>query len=380
MRNVSEEIWLNEARAEYILTFLGYDDPYEGSNLQKRVNEFLKAPSDSLTEWLNKKEDYGIINLFTHYLVDHYGMKILVDSLHSSKVGIPSINEALAKNGFKEDFSQIFTDFTIAVLVNDCSLGQKYCFLNPNLKNLKIVPQTNFLPLIGESTLSIINATKNWAGNWHKIIGGKNVLKFEFQGNPEVNFRIPYLIEDSGGKIEIDFFQLDKNQKGTIYIPDFNTKNKSLIIIPTIQTKTSGFDGLEDSYQFSFTVSTIERTPEEEAKLIEQLLAQIDFLKKEIARVQAQINEILAKRGQLISCQKLENDLYFGMMNNPEVRCLQEFLKSRGPEIYPEGLVTGNFLSLTLAAVKRYQASKGLIQTGYFGPLTRAAANKDLGY
>jgi len=43
------------------------------------------------------------------------------------------------------------------------------------------------------------------------------------------------------------------------------------------------------------------------------------------------------------------------MMNNSEVRCLQEFLKSQGPEIYPEGLVTGNFLSLTKATVIRFQ-------------------------
>jgi len=42
-------------------------------------------------------------------------------------------------------------------------------------------------------------------------------------------------------------------------------------------------------------------------------------------------------------------------------------------------LVTGNFLSLTSEAVKRYQAEKGIIQTGYFGPLTRAAMNSELG-
>ncbi|MBZ1345514.1 MAG: peptidoglycan-binding protein [Candidatus Nealsonbacteria bacterium] len=66
------------------------------------------------------------------------------------------------------------------------------------------------------------------------------------------------------------------------------------------------------------------------------------------------------------------------MRNNAEVRCLQQFLKNQGAEIYPEGLVTGNFLSLTVSAVKRYQAKKGIIQTGYFGPLTRTAVNQDL--
>jgi len=155
LRNVSEETWLNEARAEYAPTLMGYDNVYKGSNLQNRVEEFLKNPSDSLTEWQNKSADYGVLNLFTQYLIDHYdGVKILADSLKSSKIGIPSINEALVKNGFKEDFSQIFTDWLITVLVNNCNLSEKYCYKNPNLKNLRISPQINFLPLTGETILT----------------------------------------------------------------------------------------------------------------------------------------------------------------------------------------------------------------------------------
>ena len=57
LRRVAEETWLNEARAEYAPTLLGYDDVYEGSNLQRRVRNFLENPTDSLTEWLNTKED-----------------------------------------------------------------------------------------------------------------------------------------------------------------------------------------------------------------------------------------------------------------------------------------------------------------------------------
>ena len=64
LRNVTEEVWLNEARAEYAPTLLGYDDTYKGSNLERRVEAFLEEPNDSLTEWLNRKEDYGVINLF----------------------------------------------------------------------------------------------------------------------------------------------------------------------------------------------------------------------------------------------------------------------------------------------------------------------------
>ena len=379
---VSEEIWLNEARSEYAPTLLGYDDIYEGSNLQNRVKDFLSNPSDSLTEWKNQKADYGIINLFTQYLVDHYGIKILVDSLHSEKVGIPSINYALKKNGLGEDFSLIFSQWTIAALVNDCSLGEKYCYLNPNLKDFRVTPQVNFLPLVEESRLQITKATPNWAGNWQKIIGGKGTLTLEFDGADEVKFVVPYLVCNYQEKCTINLLTLDKYQKGKITLSEFNIKYTSLTIIPSIQSKISGFNGFEFTYLFSWIASIVEKTPEEkEAELIKQLLAQIEFLEKEIARLQAQINAILAKK---IGTCTFSSNLYYGMMNNSEVRCLQEFLKSQGPEIYPEGLVTGNFLFLTKAAVIRFQekyASKILAPiglekgTGFVGERTRAKIN-----
>ncbi|MBC7074340.1 peptidoglycan-binding protein [Candidatus Parcubacteria bacterium] len=76
-------------------------------------------------------------------------------------------------------------------------------------------------------------------------------------------------------------------------------------------------------------------------------------------------------------------------MRGGEVFCLQQFLKSQGPEIYPEGLVTGYFGPLTLSAVKRFQqkywkeilAPWGLNQnqpTGIVGPTTRAKINQIL--
>ena len=383
--NVSEEVWLNEARAEYAPTILGYDSVFVGSNLERRVKDFLESSSDSLTEWLNKKSDYGVINIFAQYLVDHYGIGILSDSMRSGLVGIHSINEALKKNGFTEDFSQIFTDWTIAVLLNDCSLSQKYCYLSQNLKNLRLNPSLNLLPLSGKSSLSVADVTKNWSGNWQKFIGGNGVLKLNFESLAGLNFQVPYLVQDKDGKYSINFLSLDKNQKGELYIPDFGTQNRSLTIIPSLQTKISGFDGPEGTYPFTFVVSAVERTPAQEAELVKELLTKIDFLQKEIAKVQTQINAILGKK--TISCQQLVNNLYFGMQS-PEVSCLQEFLKSQGSEIYPEGLTTGYFGVLTQAAVIRFQekyASEILTPlgldkgTGLVGSATRAKINEILG-
>lgn len=381
---VSEETWLNEARAEYAITFLGYDSSYEGSNLQRRVQAFLEDPTDSVTEWQGKKSDYGSLNIFIQYLVDHYSVGILTDSLKSKSIGIASLNEALKKDGFLEDFSQIFTDWTIAVFVNDCSLGKKYCYLNKNLTNLRVTPALNFLPLAGKSSLSVTNVTKSWTGEWQRFIGGNSTLKLEFQGLAGLNFKVPCLIQDQSNKFQISFLTLDKNQTGDITVPDFGLKNKALVIIPSLQTKTTGFDGAEPTYPFTFIVSIINGSSDEEA--INQLLLQIDFLKKEIAKVQAQINTILASRA--VSCRMLSNNLYFGLKVNSEVRCLQEFLKWQGSQIYPEGLVTGNFGSLTRAAVIRFQnkypadilAPLGLSAgNGIVGLETRAKINQLLG-
>lgn len=390
LRRVTEETWLNESRAEYAITLLGYDDGYEGSNLEKRVKSFLKNPNDSLTEWTGKADDYGVIELFIQYLVDHYGKKILVDSLKSDRVGIESINYALKNNQFQEDFSQIFTNWTVAVLLNDCSLGNKYCYLNPYLKNLKIPPLITYLPY-AESVLTANYSAKNWSGNWHKIIGGKGNLIFKFEGNQKVNFKVPYIICDYQNICSVKLLALDASQKGTINLDEFNAKYNSLSIIPSIQTKLAGFNGAEEESFFTLTlsISSSEEGKEEEA-LKQQLLARIAELNEEILRLKSLLSSMGKNGGEseIYSCQMIKNDLYFGMTNSDEVRCLQEFLKKEGSIIYPEGLITGNFLSLTQSAVIRFQEKYsaeilvplGLEKgTGFFGSLSRNVANKLLG-
>lgn len=61
-----------------------------------------------------------------------------------------------------------------------------------------------------------------------------------------------------------------------------------------------------------------------------------------------------------------------------DVRYLQEFLASKGKTIYADGRVTGTYGDLTTQAVKNYQKSKGISQTGTVGTMTRSAINKEL--
>ncbi len=380
IQGVQEEIWFNEARADYASTILGYDKSFEGSNLQRRVKDFLQNPQDSLTEWQETKYDYAVVSLFMHYLADHYSISVLTDSLKLKSIGIKSINETLLKIGIKEDFGQIFVNWTIATTINNCLDDLKYCYLNQNLKNLRINPILNFLPVTGNSSLSVTNITKNWSGNWQKIIGGNGDLKLEFSSLTGLSFQVPYIVFDKNNNYSVNFLQLGENQKGEISIKDFGNKYNSLIIIPSLQTKISGFNGLEFTYPYSFKVSVTGATVEENQVLIQRLLDQIESLKKQIVAIQSGNNSL-----NNALCSKLNNNLYFGIINKSEVMCLQSFLKSQGVEIYPEALVTGNFAALTKSAVIRFQEkykneiltplglSKG---TGFVGDLTRVKINR----
>lgn len=363
----AEEVWLNEARADFATTILGYDIAYDGSNLQRRVRDFLGNPSDSVTEWQEKKYDYASASLFMHYLVDHYGIDILSDSLKLKSKGITSLNEILARNGYKENFAQIFTNWTIANVINDCSVDNRYCYLTASLKNVRISPTLNFLPLSGNSSLTVTNVTKHWAGNWQKIIGGgAGDLTLEFSASAPVNFKIPYVLSGKDNTYTVDFLVLDKNQKGKLTVLDFGEKYHSLVIAPSLQGKISGFSGIEFTYPYTFKASIFGQVTEEDPALIEQLLAQIESLKQQIAVLQG-------NRPQ-ISCSSLNSNLYIGLSSN-NVTCLQEFLRSQGPAVYPEALVTGFFGNLTRSAVMRFQQAHGILTTGFVGVLTRAKIN-----
>jgi len=390
--DVSEDVWLNEARAEYAVTFLGYDREYDGSNLERRVKDFLNKPADSLTEWREVSSDYGVTNLFIQYLVDHYGIKTLADSLKMRETGIQSINAVLSKHGFQEDFSQIFTDWTIAILINDCQVSEKYCYFNPNLENFRITPLINYLPFIGQSTLSVSNTTKDWAGNWHKFIGGTGTLKLEFNGNRNVNFKVPYIIQDSVGNFVVDNLALDENQRGQIFITEFGSENISLTIIPIAYDKISDFSSLEPSRTFFWSASTEEKEEINIPSLpsLKKPISQMsrnELLSRitEIENLIIQLQAILSELGVETSCERIEQNLSFGLRDNNQVRCLQEFLKAQGHDIYPEGIVSGNFFVLTQRAVIRFQekyASEvltplGLISgTGFVGSSTRAKINE----
>jgi len=103
------------------------------------------------------------------------------------------------------------------------------------------------------------------------------------------------------------------------------------------------------------------------ATTTEDLQAQINVLLQQIAALQAQ----LQTGGTASAC--FTKTLKFGMSDS-EVTALQTALKGDAT-VYPEGLVTGYFGSLTQKAVKAFQTKYGIEAVGQVGPITRAKLN-----
>lgn len=104
----------------------------------------------------------------------------------------------------------------------------------------------------------------------------------------------------------------------------------------------------------------------------------IEELQTQITALIAQINALTAAQATGTVC--FNTDLSQGMTSN-DVKNLQIVLNKNASTRVAlsgagsSGSETTYFGSLTFAAVKNYQASKSIINTGYVGPLTRAALN-----
>jgi len=251
-----EEVWLNELRAEYAPTLLGYDDPTNDDNyLRNRVSIFLSKPYDSLTQWSGDTYDYGTISMFGHYLVDQYGPDILSDSLRlSQKTGIDSINDALKRKGISDTFSSVFSNWIIASYLNDCSVNNRYCYKDKNLTDLHVIPFSNFMPFAGESSLSISQTLSNWSAHWQKFSGANRTLKLQFDGKSQTGIGVIYIIRDYSGKNEVKDLTLDTNKKGELVIPNMGIDKASVILMPYVKgnNKTDSF--------YSITASTLNPT------------------------------------------------------------------------------------------------------------------------
>ena len=102
------------------------------------------------------------------------------------------------------------------------------------------------------------------------------------------------------------------------------------------------------------------------------LAGQIQYLQSEIARLQKLLagTKPNVKSNEGYPCLAITKNLFYGMANDPQIKCLQEVLKSQG---YAVG-VSGNYDAATKIAVTLFQQKyAGEILAPY--NLTRGSGN-----
>lgn len=378
LRNIVDDVWLNELRSEYSVKLLGYDDNFNNSNLERRLSAFLQSPSEPLAEWKNLGPDYGAITLFSYYLTDHYGDRILVDSLLNFKIGIESLDQALLLTGFKETFSDIFSNWTIVSILNDQSVDQKYAYKSPHLVNFRISPTQAYSISGSNTSLIISNSVKDWQPVWYEfstpVNSGSGLnLRIDFSADPGTKFKIPYVGFKINGQKEVGYLPVNGNS-GTFFLKDFGSDFYRLILIPANHSKTSGFGENDPTSFFNLKVQLTAEFEEIKAPAPSQQMSAeslVQDLILQIAALQAQINQ-LTNQNQIIPISPsapLNRNLSVGSQGE-DVRWLQDFLVKNG--VYPEAKITGYFGTLTQNAVIRFQQKYGIFpQIGYVGIKTR---------
>lgn len=241
LRGISEETWLAEALAEYAPTVLGYDNPWDGSILAQRAQDFEHLPFDSLLEWKGTDADSASASMFMHYLAARFGENILLPIMHSAHPGIAAIEEALTSTNVKENFNDVFRDWIVANYVNG-SMGNdtmtyQYQNLELGYEHLHVSPL--FTASIFAQGVSPFNVSvKSWEGRWYRFVpsqlgnNGNNVAKVEFQANdPSIHFVVPIVTSDITGKRSVQFMSIE-NGYGVLYVPSFGSINLSIAVAP----------------------------------------------------------------------------------------------------------------------------------------------------
>jgi len=262
LQNTIEDVWLNEAKSEYAPTAATYDSVYVGTNLERRVNDFLANSNNSLTEWTGDRYDYPPVNLFGHYLAEQFGEDIFSRMNQNNKVGIYEIEQALRDKGYNLTFPQVFNNWTIASYLNDASLKDgRYGYKNPYLKgSVHATPIT--YSIVSTSIINIAQNIKDWSPYWYKFVNRQDAnaeakdFEIEFEGSSNNgNFTVIYVIDYISKPTVIGYLKLS-GQYGLLKIPDFKTDVDSAVIIVSNQFKKGDFTNNEPAVPFILSAAT----------------------------------------------------------------------------------------------------------------------------
>jgi len=114
------ETWFYELMSEFAGQAIGVDT---SQVTKKRAQSLLYSTEINLKDWKNSDKDYGKVYLLGLYLKEQFGNQIFANTLkYPSEDGILSFNGALKQLGINDNFSDIYLNWLIANLINNCQI------------------------------------------------------------------------------------------------------------------------------------------------------------------------------------------------------------------------------------------------------------------
>lgn len=247
IRDISEDVWLNELRSEYAVTWVGYNSVFNGSNLDRRLDSFLSDPSDSLTEWPNTTLDYGHAAVFAEYLTEQFGPQIISETMKLYSGGIGSLNQYFQSKNIQDNFSNVFGRWLAANYLNDSNFDSRLGYKREGLRDFRITPQQYTLAYPESYTLEY--DLEPWEGSWHKLnlyyMPEGKAVKVDF--NSERGFNLWY-IDNQGNFGSLPDGGVIPNKGGLT----------SVVLMPVNESETSRFTKDDPALEFSANIQFVD--------------------------------------------------------------------------------------------------------------------------
>lgn len=320
LRGISEDIWLNELRSEYSISLGGFNQPFDSSTLKQRMNVFVRSTNDSLVEWLNQTQDYSSVALFGEYLVEQYGAEILAQSLRSNLSGIDSINAYLASKGFTERFNDIYSNWLIALAINNRGLNPDFGYIHTDLAGIRVEPD-NTGSINSIEPFSVIYTSKPYQPQWHRFVVDRDLASnfhLKITGPQQFGQSLAY-VDNLGRKRIIN---------DEVYLPK-DSGLSFFYIMPINHARTSGFGVPEDYADIPSQFEMVETLPDSQTLKDGMLIRKIG--QKEIYVIEGRYKrylspEVISLYGHLDASKAVElsDELFSSYISANYVRYINE--------------------------------------------------------
>lgn len=247
IRDVSEDVWLNELRSEYAVTWVGYNSVFNGSNLDRRLDTFLSDPSDSLTEWPNTTLDYSHAAVFAEYLTEQFGPQIISETMKLYSGGIRSINQYFQSKNLQDNFSNVFGRWLAANYWNNTTFDPRLGYKKEGLRDISVEPRQYTVAYPENYALEY--DLEPWEGSWHKLnlyyMPEGKAVKVDF--NSERGFNLWY-IDNQGNFGSLPDGGVIPNKGGLT----------SVVLMPVNESETSRFTKDDPALRFLANIQFVD--------------------------------------------------------------------------------------------------------------------------